>query len=154
MQENAKNQRNLHSFFTMNDSLASIIWVSEHKPIYSVWQDPYLYMQDLQNKEKSKTFPCSNFYCSMVFDKNSKIFMCDGCLNTIDLFDLEKGIIKENFMNIDEELAETLVVRLVLKDQDKLIGITKDSSYFVIDLRTGKLVQKKKLPFRILTYRP
>ena len=151
MQENAKKQKK-HSIFTMNDSLASLVWISEHKPLYSVWQDPSLYMQDLQITGKSQKFPCSNFYCSMVFDKGSKIFMCDGCLNTVDLFDLEKGVIKENFMNIDEELAKTLVVRLVLKDQDKLLGITKDSSYFVIDLRTKKIVQNKKLPFRILCH--
>ena len=160
MEENARFSL-LPFVHLMSDALASLVWLTQHKCVLSVWQDPNLFFLDLQmmnkaRKQKEKqivpSIICPNFYSSMVFDIGSKLFMSDGYHNHIDLFDIDKNILLDNYFKIDEPLADTLICRLMMPNLNNLIGITKDSSFFITDMRAKGIVRNEKLPFRILSH--
>lgn len=148
--QNKISRSNLHSC-NLNDSLSSTHWFSNSKFFYSVWHDPFLYYKDLDEGFKEpQAFPCENFYTSIANYGKDKILMSDSICQHIDLFDFQKQKIIENVFQ-QEDLTNTLTAKLIIKD-NILIGITKDPSYFLIDLKTHQIIKKEKFPFRVLCF--
>lgn len=146
--QNKISHSKIHSC-SLTDSLSSTLWLSNSRFFYSVWHDPFLYCKVLDDGSKEPySFPCENFYTSLINDEKEKMYLSDSICQHIDLFDFQKQKIIANVFQ-KENLAKTLTTKLIIKD-NILIGITKDPSYFLIDLKTHQTIKSEKFPFRIL----
>ena len=148
MDEKQNSASRSHNGITLSDSISSFIWMNNENALYSVWHQPHVDLHKINGKHAQ--IECANYYNSMVFDRKSKVYMAAGELCHIDMLDQETETIVENFCNLDEPLASTLITRLILlKNNTILAGITKDPGYFFIDLRNNEIITQGKLPFNV-----